>query len=145
MSQIKYIFCTAAGVFGGLIANICGGWTIDMATLLIFMGIDIITGLAVASVFKRSEKTEKGTLSSHAMARGLCRKGAYLLIIIVAYRLDLMLGANYIRTATIIGFIVNEGISIIENVGLMGVPLPSVITKSIDVLKDKIKEEDEEE
>lgn len=71
------------------------------------------------------------------MAKGLIRKGVYLLIILVAYRLDLSLGANYIRTAVIIAFIVNEVISIIENAGVMGIPIPGVITRAIEVLKKK--------
>lgn len=57
-----------------------------------------------------------------------------LLIVLIAYRLDLAIGVNYIRDAVIIGFIANEAISIVENAGLMGIPLPSVITKAIDVL-----------
>ena len=51
------------------------------------------------------------------------------------------LEVNYIRTAAIIGFILNEALSIVENAGLMGIPLPEVITKAIDILKKK-KEND---
>jgi len=60
---------------------------------------------------------------------------------IIAHRLDVSLGTEYIRTATIIGFIANEVISIVENAGLMGIPLPTVITKAIDILKNKGEEE----
>ena len=52
------------------------------------------------------------------------------------------LGISYIKTTTIIGFIANELVSIIENVGLMGIPLPGIITKAIEILHDKGKEED---
>ena len=59
----------------------------------------------------------------------------------VAYRLDLVIGTNYIRNAVIIAFIVNELISLVENAGLMGVPIPKVITKSVDILQKKAESE----
>ena len=52
-----------------------------------------------------------------------------LLFVLVAYRLDLAIGVDYIRDAVIIGFIANELISIVENAGLMGIPLPAVIAQ----------------
>jgi toxin secretion/phage lysis holin len=60
-----------------------------------------------------------------------------LLFVLIAFRLDLAIGTNYIRDAVIIGFMANELISIVENAGLMGLPLPAVLTKAIDVLKKK--------
>lgn len=60
-----------------------------------------------------------------------------LLFVLIAYRLDLVIGSNYIRDAVIIGFIANETISIVENAGLMGIPLPAVISKAIDILTQK--------
>jgi toxin secretion/phage lysis holin len=101
------------------------------------MAVDYVTGLIVAGVFQNSNKTENGALESKAGWKGLCRKGTTLLIVLVACRLDLMLGSNYIRDAVIIGFVFNESISILENVGLMGVDLPPVLVKAIDILKNK--------
>ena len=63
-----------------------------------------------------------------------------LFYVLVAYRLDVALGLGYIRTATIVAFIVNEAISILENAGIMGVPIPPVILKAIDILKNKESE-----
>jgi toxin secretion/phage lysis holin len=60
-----------------------------------------------------------------------------LLVVLVAYRIDIAAGTTYIRDATIIGFVANEAISIVENAGLMGLPLPAVLTKAIDVLQEK--------
>jgi toxin secretion/phage lysis holin len=57
--------------------------------------------------------------------------------VLIAHRLDILLATDYIRTTAIIGFIANEAISIIENAGLMGVPLPGVVTKAIEILKHK--------
>ena len=58
-----------------------------------------------------------------------------LVFVLVAYRLDLVIGTNYIRDAVIIAFIANETISLVENAGLMGLPLPEVISKAIDILQ----------
>ena len=91
----------------------------------------------VAGVFHKSNKTENGALESRAGWKGLCRKGMTLLFVLIAYRLDLALGTTYIRDAVVIGFMANELISIVENAGLMGVPLPAVITKAIEVLVKK--------
>ena len=137
--------CTAIGVVGSTIASFFGGFDAALITLLIFMGVDYATGLIVAGVFHKSEKTENGALESRAGWKGLCRKGVSLLVVLVACRLDMIMGSNFIRDATVIAFIANETISIIENAGLMGVPIPSVITKAIEVLKKKSEREDKKD
>ncbi|MDD6589978.1 MAG: phage holin family protein [Anaerobutyricum hallii] len=137
---MKEGLCTGIGVVGGFIASLFGGWDAALITLLMFMAIDYISGLIVAGVFHNSNKTETGTLESKAGWKGLCRKCMTLLFVLIAYRLDLALGVAYIRDAVIIGFMANELISIVENAGLMGLPLPAVITKAIDVLTKKATE-----
>lgn len=134
---MKQTICTAVGLTGSIIANLFGGWDNGLATLLIFMVIDYASGLIVAGVFKKSPKTDTGALESKAGWKGLCRKCMTLVFVLIAYRLDLTIGTNYIRDAVIIAFIANETISLVENAGLMGVPLPAVITKAIDVLQKK--------
>ncbi len=137
MLKIKGIICAFIGAFGGVIANLLGGWTSDMETLLIFMAIDFFTGLLVAGVFKKSNKSDTGALNSKAGWKGLCKKCLTLFFVIIAHRLDVELGIDYIRTSAILGFIANEAVSIVENAGLMGVPLPKIITKAIEVLKQE--------
>ncbi len=134
---MKEGLCAGVGVIGSAIAALFGGWDAALMTLLIFMGVDYITGLIVAGVFHRSEKTDNGALESRAGWKGLCRKGVALLIVLVACRLDLVMGSSFIRDAVVIAFTANETISIIENAGLMGVPIPAVITRAIEVLKNK--------
>ena len=134
---MKEGFCAGIGVVGGFIASLFGGWDAALITLVIFMGI-------VAGVFHNSNKTENGSLESLAGWKGLCRKGVTLLIVLVGCRLDLVMGSNFIRDAVVIAFIANETISIVENAGLMGVPIPSVIVKAIEVLKKKAESEDKE-
>ena len=130
------------GILGALVTSLFGGWDTALITLLIFMAIDYISGLIVAAVFKKSPKTETGTLESRAGFKGLFRKGMILLIVLIACRLDLIMHTNFIRDAVVIAYIVNESISIIENAGLMGIPVPKAIIKAIDILKRK---EDEKE
>ena len=137
MTEVKSIILTCIGAIGSGIAALFGGWTSAMTTLIIFMIIDYITGIIVAGVFKKSGKSKSGALESRAGFKGLCRKGMILLILLVACRLDLALGTTYIKDAVCIAFVANETLSIVENAGLMGVPIPAVITKAIDVLKSK--------
>lgn len=73
--------------------------------------------------------------------KGLCRKGETLLIVLVACRLDAVMGSTFVRDAVVIGFICNETISIIENAGLMGLPIPAAITKAVDILKQRSETE----
>ena len=138
---MKSWFTTLIGVIGGFIASLFGGWDAALVTLIIFMAIDYITGLIVAGVFHNSEKTENGSLESRAGWKGLCRKGVTLLVVLVACRLDLVMGSNFIRDAVVIAFIANETISIIENAGLMGIPIPAAIMKAIEILKNKAESE----
>lgn len=141
MNAIKATVCAAAGVIGSAVASAFGGWDAAMITLICVMAVDYLMGILVAGVFHNSPKTENGTLESKAGWKGLCRKGVTLLIVLVAARLDIILGTGFIRDAVVIGYIANEIISIIENAGLMGVPIPAAIEKAIEVLQSKGEEE----
>lgn len=137
---MKETICTAVGVVGSFIAGLFGGWDTALVTLLLFMGIDYITGLAVAACGK-SPKSDTGRLSSKIGWRGLAKKCVSLLLVLVAVRLDITLGTSYIRDAVCIAFVANELLSITENAGLLGVPLPEILTKAIDLLQSKGKED----
>lgn len=134
---MKAWIMSALGVVGSFIAGCFGGWDASIITLLICMGIDYISGLVVAGIFHKSKKSENGALESRAGWKGIFKKGMTLLIVIVANRLDMQIGVTYIRDAVCIAFITNEVLSIVENAGLMGIPIPNVITKAIEVLKNK--------
>ena len=134
---MKVAITTTIGVVGGFISYLFGGWTASITTLLILMIIDYVSGLIVAGVFHKSPKSETGSLESKAGWKGLCRKFITLVFVIVANRIDMEMGTTFIRDAVCISFIVNELISLIENAGLMGVPIPKVIKNAIDVLNKK--------
>ena len=137
MLNLKNMLCTAIGILGTAISHLFGGWSAALTTLIIFMGIDYISGVIVAGIFHKSTKSTTGGLNSLIGWKGLFRKGITLSIVLVAHRLDLLIGTNYIRDAVVIAFCTNELISIIENAGLMGIPVPQSITKAIEVLKER--------
>lgn len=131
MGRLKLL---AAGA-GAALSAWFGGWSLALQTLCIFMAVDYITGLLVAGVFGNSKKSPGGALESRAGWKGLCRKGVTLLIVLVAARLDAVLGASFIRDGAVSAYLCNELLSIIENVGLMGVPLPAPVSRALEALK----------
>lgn len=135
--MLKNYLCALTGAVGSIFIILFGGCDNLIQTLITFMVIDYLSGIVVAGIFKKSNKTESGGLQSVAGWKGLSKKCMTLVFVAIAYRLDLVIGVEYIRNATIIGFIVNELISIVENAGLMGLPVPQVIVNCIDVLKKK--------
>nr|WP_297280278.1 phage holin family protein [uncultured Butyricicoccus sp.] len=140
LTNAKAALLSGAAVVGGVLSELFGGWDAAMATLLMFMATDYITGLVVAGVFQNSDKTESGSLSSTAGWRGLCKKGMTLVVVLVAARLDIVLGTSFVRDAVVIAYLANETISIIENAGLMGLPVPDVIMQAIEQLQGKKSE-----
>ena len=131
---MKATLCAIIGTIGSGIAFLFGGWDASLTTLIMFMVADYVTGLIVAGVFHRSKKSSTGNLDSRAGWKGLCKKFVTLLFVIVANRLDMQMGTSFIKDAVCVAFITNELLSLIENAGLMGIPIPKVITKAIAVL-----------
>jgi toxin secretion/phage lysis holin len=140
---MKENICTILGLAGGIIAALLGGWDSALATLIIFMAIDFTTGL-IAAAMGKSKHSKSGKLSSKAGWVGLAKKFCILLMVVVAVRMDILIGTTYIRDATCIGFCVNELLSIIENTSLMGLPYPDSIKKAIEVLQKKAGRLDDE-
>ena len=140
---MKAYICMIAGTVGAAAAQVFGGWTDALTVLLILMAVDYLTGLIVAGVFHKSTKSKTGTLESHAGLKGLMRKFIVVCIVVAAHMIDRLLGTNYLRDATAIAFCLNEVISLVENAGLMGVPMPKVLIKAIDVLRRKSGEDED--
>ena len=137
---MKNIICAIFGIIGSFVASVFGGWSAALSTLLIFMAIDYMSGLIVAGVFHTSPKSDNGTLESRAGWKGLIRKCMTLLAVLIGARLDILLGTAYIKDALVIAFCVNELLSIIENWGLMGLPMPKVMSDAVELLKAKSEE-----
>ncbi len=124
---------------GGAIAGMLGGWDPLLRVLVTLMAADYLTGLLVA-LMGRSAKTEYGGLNSKVGAMGLARKGLMMVVVLVAALMDSVMGAGsaMCRDAACWFYIANEGISILENVGLAGAPYPA---KLKELLGQKQKEE----
>ena len=140
---MKESICTALGMAGGAVAAAFGGWDAAMTALLVTMAVDYISGSLVALVFQKSNKTESGAYDSRYGWKGLCRKGLMLLFVLVAVRVDALMGADYVRDAVCIGFCVNEILSIVENLGLAGVPMPEAVVKALEQLQNVQKAGDQ--
>ena len=138
--MIKESICTSVGIVGSMIISLLGGWDVPMQALIICMIIDYLSGLVVAGIFHKSKKSENGALNSRSGLKGLCMKCMILFIIVAIVQVGKVLNVDWLRNATIIGFISNEFISIVENAGLMGMRLPKPVYKAIDILNDKEKE-----
>lgn len=142
--SIKAVVCTVGGLAGAAVAAIWGGWTEAMTILCILMALDYIAGILVAAVWHRSPKTETGGLESLAGLKGLIRKVFILALVAVAHMIDRLIGTNYIRDAVAIAFSLNEIISILENAGLMGIPIPAALKKGLELLRRKAGEDEEQ-
>ena len=136
-NAIKNGVLAAFAFIGSFVANALGGWDAGMALLVALMVADYITGVLVAAVWQRSNKSATGALDSKAGFKGLLKKGMILLLVWIGVLLDAATGANYIRTAVVLFFIGNEGISLLENLGLMGVPYPTFLKKALEALHDQ--------
>jgi len=143
--RVKNIIIMIFGSIGSLLSFLLGGFDSVMIALLIFMVIDFLSGLILAIVFKKSKKTESGRLSSQAGILGLTKKIFILFLVAVSTQLDIILGTTFIRDGTVIGFISMEGISIIENASLAGLPIPRVIKNALEIIRKKEKDKDKDE
>ncbi len=122
---------------GGAVAGAFGGWTVTMTVLVAFMGADYISGLIVAGMGK-SLKTEGGGLSSKVGGQGLAKKGLMMLVVLIAALLDTAMGdAHVFRDAACWFYIANEGLSLLENLAIAGVPFSPKIKALLEQIKDK--------
>ena len=133
---MKETVCSIVGLAGSALCWAFGGWDAALAALVVCMAVDYISGSIVALVFHKSTKTESGAYNSAYGLKGLCKKGLMLLFVLVAVQIDKILGTDYARDAVCIGFCANEILSIIENLGLAGIPMPQAITKALEQLQN---------
>ena len=129
---------------GGAIAGFFGGWPPMLTILVVVMCIDYVSGVIVAAS-GRSPKSETGGLSSKAGFIGIAKKGFIMLIVLLATMLDHAIGdeAMLCQGAAACYYIANEGLSILENAVLMDLPVPGVIKRALEELRDKNDKEKE--
>ncbi|MDD2647642.1 MAG: phage holin family protein [Eubacteriales bacterium] len=132
---IAYIW-NVIGVAASAVCTMLGGFDTALLMLVCVMGIDFAVGLIVA-VCGKSPKSESGAVSSSAAFRGLTKKLLMLLVIMLCVCVDRITGADGICRLAGIGFYTaNEGISILENVALLGVPFPQSVLEVLKTLKN---------
>ena len=145
VKPVKDVTCLIIGVVGSFITYMYGEWTKELSTLVFFIIVDYLTGVVAAGVFKNSSKSKKGSLSSAAGYKGLMGKAGIGLAVAVLHHVDLIMDTNLFMNTAVIGFIANEFISIIENLGNWGVKFPPVVTDAIELLNKKAKGDSDKE
>ena len=123
---------------GGMVIDLLGGWDIWLTSLIFLIVSDVIVGM-IKAMFCKSDKSPSGGLSSASMFRGGVKKILILIMIALATLLDSVIipEDSYIRSAVAAYYIANEALSVIENIGACGVPLPKFLYKILDSLKNK--------
>lgn len=129
----KWFYCITATI-GGMIGYLTGEWSMPMYALLVLMGIDFVTGI-IKGAMSKSEKTENHRLQSSVMFIGLLRKITCLLLVAAAHWMDIVLDITVIRDACVMCFIANELLSLIENCGAIGIPIPEKLRDCVEELK----------
>lgn len=130
MERLHLLLKTGAAAVGGTFSFVFGGWPALVQVLLTIIVMDYVTGVLAAGV--------EGKLLSRIGLVGIARKVFIFLVIALAHQIDIAFGSkDMIRDATTYFYMVNEVLSIVENAGRLGVPIPHVLKKAILVLKDK--------
>lgn len=140
--SIYFAILAALAAAGTAVAQYMGGWDGLTKLLAFVMAIDYLTGVLCALVWHKSPKSASGSFESRAGFKGLIRKGVIVLIVMIAAELDKLAGTTAMRTATILFFAANDGMSILENLGIMGVPYPPALKNAFEVLRKKSDDND---
>ena len=135
--EVKNSILAGLAAAGAFLSGALGGWDAPLALLVALMAADYLTGLLVAAVWQRSDKSATGALDSKAGFQGLVKKGTILLLVWLGVLLDEAVGAAYVRTAVVLFFVGNEGLSLLENLGLMGLPFPAFLRRALEALREK--------
>lgn len=134
MLNYKDAACAVFAGIGAWIAQIYGGWTQAMTALVVFIIADVATGL-LCGMAKKSPNTEGGGLSSKVMREGAAKKVEIFFILLIAAWLDIAMHVTIWKDAACIYYIAEEGLSILENAGALGLPIPDKLKNAIEALK----------
>lgn len=143
------VYRLAAAALGAVVSFFTG-MPVIMWVLIGVMSIDYVTGLCCGAMGV-SPKTETGGLSSRAAFVGLMRKGVVLLVVLLAVLVDLAVASgagvefSAVTGATCLWFIASEGVSVLENAAAMGLPIPKVLQRALDIMMDKSGQDDDED
>jgi len=141
---MREIVSIVFGLACGITSAIFGGWDFALQALVGFIVIDYITGIMLAGIFKKSKKSASGALNSHTGFKGIVKKCVMMMLVSMGYWLDNVFGWDFFRQAIIFALLAREAISILENTGLMGIPMPIPLKQAIDILRTKGGDEDDD-
>lgn len=130
----------ASGAAGAILAFAFGGWDDLLSVFLVIIIIDYVTGVLAAI-------KDRSGLNSKIGFWGLTRKALMFLVILLAHQLDGLLGQDMgmVKSGAVYFYMANELISITENYGRLGLPLPNKVTRIITILRNKDKQEDDKD
>lgn len=134
---MRNLFLTAGAAIGATVGWLLGDIDTPIKVLGTMMALDYVLGLCVAGFTHKSNKSATGGLSSVASINGLAKKFGMVGMVILANLLDVAVGTTVIRSGACFCLMANESLSIVENLGLLGVPIPAIIKNSIEVLMEK--------
>jgi toxin secretion/phage lysis holin len=139
MEHVLAWFKAGITIVGGLIGAFLGGFDGVLIALLVFIGIDIATGILRAIYQKQ--------LNSKVSWKGMCKKVTIILLVGMGWIIDLYVvkSGGIVRTAIIFFYIANEGISILENVAQMGMPIPKKVKDVLEQIRKKAGEDSDDE
>ncbi len=132
LSDIGIAICALIATVGSIIIGLLGGWDSLAIVFISFIIIDYITGVLVAIYEKK--------LNSEIGLKGITKKVMMIILVIVVVLLSQIVQIEGLRSLTMLLFIANEGISILENAGKLGVPYPSILKKTLEKLKENKEE-----
>jgi toxin secretion/phage lysis holin len=125
-------FTLILSLMGSFTSYMFGGWNSLLSILTLIIVLDFITGIIAAGV--------EGKLSSRLGFKGIAQKIIIFALVSVAHMIDLIFGEQHlVRDATIFFYMVNEMVSILENAGRVGLPVPAFLVKAIELLRTKSK------
>ncbi|UFU00376.1 phage holin family protein [Radiobacillus kanasensis] len=118
---------------GTIVSYLFGGWSTLLQILMVFIVIDYLTGLMAGW----------GKWNSKVGFKGIAKKVMILVLVAVGHAVDTVLGgdSHFIRDAVIFFYLANESLSIIENAGRTGLPIPNVLKKAVETLSEKSESE----
>ena len=138
MNKVQIFFNSITAVIGAVVGFLFGEVTGLFWALIAFMALDYLTGVIIAIINKK--------LSSEVGFKGLAKKFLILVFVAVGHILDTYVLGNtaVFMTAVMLFYIANEGVSLVENAALLGLPVPEKIKDILEQIKNKSNEESEE-
>lgn len=127
---METVIKTAVSAGGAVTSYAFGGWSALLGILLTFVVLDYISGVLAAA--------KEGKLNSNIGIWGIPRKVSIFVVVALAHLVDTALGdAHLFRDAAIFFYLANEVLSITENLGRLGAPIPPIIRQAVEVLRGK--------